>query len=139
MKNQFENRKFISELTVRGFIVASKSKANYPSTYLSLPSSLNMQYLNEFLSTRKEKNSAIAFLSDMIQDNAVVRYLKDHGYKYIHLSSGKWAPTSSNMHADQLIQINNNLALGIVYSRRYASACLFQIINTIVNFDKNIL
>ena len=45
----FDNIEFISALSKRGFFMPSNSYSNYPYTLLSIPSILNMQYLN-FLS-----------------------------------------------------------------------------------------
>lgn len=42
---QFDNQPFIDQLKDRGFYVAEKSNANYFQTILSIPSSLNMEYL----------------------------------------------------------------------------------------------
>ena len=42
----YDNSEFIDYLTNKGFYVASKSRSNYSCTILSLPSSLNMQYID---------------------------------------------------------------------------------------------
>ena len=42
---QYNNQPFINKLKVRGFYVAEDSYANYNQTRLSIPSSLNMEYM----------------------------------------------------------------------------------------------
>ena len=92
----FDNSEFTNFLTNRGFYVASKSRSNYSYTALSLPSSLNMQYLNT-----EDENFSDSHLPliEMIDDNKVVKFAKALGYKYIHLSDGT-AETKKSRHAD---------------------------------------
>ena len=42
----FDNTEFYDQLSKKGFFVSSNSFSNYPFTILSIPSSLNMQYLD---------------------------------------------------------------------------------------------
>lgn len=85
---KYDNSEFIDYLTKKGFYIASKSQSNYRHTFLSLASSLNMEYLNYMSSVMgvKSKDSTIA--SQMIIDNKVMRLLKSTGYKFIYYSSG---------------------------------------------------
>ena len=48
---QYDNGPFISELEALGFYVARCSRSNYASTRLSLPSSLNMDYIDNLMSS----------------------------------------------------------------------------------------
>src|SRR5262249_55856944 len=43
---QFDNSEFLEQLRSRGFYVADQSCSNYPMTFMSLASSLNMSYLD---------------------------------------------------------------------------------------------
>lgn len=103
----YDNNKFIDSLENKGFYVAHSSRSNYAITYLSLASSLNMEYIN-YLSERvgiESKDMTVPY--EMIQNNKVWRFLKSKGYRYIHFSSG-WGPTFRNKNAD----INIGTVLG---------------------------
>ena len=45
---KFDNSEFLNELEERGFNVITDSKSNYGGTYTSLPSLLNMKYLDDY-------------------------------------------------------------------------------------------
>jgi len=78
----YNNSEFIDYLTSKGFYVATKSCSNYSSTCLSLPSSLNMDYL-----TVDELANAATQLK-MIGNNRGSRFLKEKGYRYIFVGGG---------------------------------------------------
>lgn len=78
----YDNSEFIDYLTSKGFYVASKSRSNYSGTHSSLPSSLNMEYIN-YLSDQDR-----AVLLEMIPNNKVSRFLKSKGYRIIYVNGG---------------------------------------------------
>jgi hypothetical protein len=78
----YDNSDFLDYLTDKGFYVATKSNSNYGSTDLSMPSSLNMDYLT----TDELANSETRF--EMIENNRVSRFLKEKGYRYIFVGGG---------------------------------------------------
>lgn len=87
-------------LTSKGFFVAEQSHANYPRTFLSLGSSLNMEYVN-YLSDRIGENSndeSSAYY--LLNNHKVGQLLKSQGYKYIHVGSW-WEPTRMNENANK--------------------------------------
>ncbi len=90
----FDNSAFTDYLKDRGFFVAEESRANYAVTYLSLSSSLNLDYHE---SARDQKD-----VEPIIQDYKVWRFLKERGYKFVHYGSA-WPPTNSNQFADQSV------------------------------------
>ena len=96
---RFDNSEFIKSLENRGFYVAPKSRSNYQTTWLSLASSLNMEYLPENLSidTTQSINN-IPFI-EAIAQNRVAKFLKSIGYQYIHLPHNA-ALTKKNNQAD---------------------------------------
>jgi hypothetical protein len=99
----YDNHEFTDYLTEKGFYIASESHSNYAITFLSLASSLNMEYLN-YLSEGLGAASADRNQPyEMIQDSGVVRFLKSRGYKFVHFQSG-WGPTGSNKNADWDVQ-----------------------------------
>lgn len=87
----FDNSKFIDDLKDRGFYVAGKSRANYPKTYLSLSSSLNMKYHARYFDRKAT--------SKLLLDSRVLEFLKAQGYKCVHYES-RYPPTRYNPYAD---------------------------------------
>jgi hypothetical protein len=83
---RFDNSEFIKFLTNRGFYVAPKSRSNYPSTGLSLASSLNMEYLPTNLDVDTAEHSNNLPFIEAIGENSVTNLLKSMGYLYVHLS-----------------------------------------------------
>lgn len=95
----YDNSQFDNYLREKGFFVASQSKANYPSTYLSLASSLNFQYLDFLFEITGETNDrTIAY--ELIKKSKIVNFLKSKGYKYFHFGCW-WGPTRKNKYADK--------------------------------------
>lgn len=96
----FDNSSFINFLKEKGFYVATNSTANYPKTFLSLASSLNMEYLDYLtIQTTKEQKGDEAIVTPLIRNNKVINFLKNNGYTYIHIGSW-WTPTRTNEYAD---------------------------------------
>ena len=107
---RFDNSEFIKSLENRGFYVAPKSRSNYQTTWLSLASSLNMEYLPENLSidTTQSINN-IPFI-EAIAQNKVAKFLKSIGYQYIHLPHNA-ALTKKNNQADIIITNKKYISL----------------------------
>lgn len=102
----YDNHEFIDFMTEKGFFVASESRCNYPWTYLSLASSLNMEYIN-FLSEDAGTESDDRTLPyDMITNNKVWKFLDSMGYQFVHFDSSGWGPTDRNRNADISIRVN---------------------------------
>ena len=84
----YDNKEFTDSLTNLGFQVASESFSNYRLTEFSVPSTLNMEYVN-YLSDEKGIDSKDTDeLLELARDNKVVRYLKSKGYYIITIESG---------------------------------------------------
>jgi len=106
----YDNSAFITYLKNKGFYVAENSTSNYPTTLLSLSSSLNMEYL-DYLSVFK--NSSNQSLADpLIKNNNVLKLLRTKGYRYYQVGSW-WRSTQSNPLADEnfTIQRDNRLEI----------------------------
>lgn len=95
----FDNSEFENYLKQVGFYIANESKSNYPLSFLSLASSLNMEYVNYVTKIVEVNSIDRRFLYSKIQDNKVKNILKENGYKFIHFSS-EWGPTNYNKYAD---------------------------------------
>jgi len=96
---EYDNSEFTDYLIDEGFFVATKSLSNYPTSFLSLASSLNMEYVNYLTDMVgiESKNRTVPY--QMIKDNKVMNFLKLKGYKFIHFNSG-WGATDYNKYAD---------------------------------------
>jgi hypothetical protein len=88
----FDNFAFINALEQKGFYVASCSQSNYPSTELSLTSSLNFDYLTSLNKNFSPPNTNTDDLYPYLQDNEVRLVLKNLGYKFVAFDSG-YSPT----------------------------------------------
>jgi hypothetical protein len=109
----YDNSEFINFLADRGFYVAAKSRSNYGMTFLSLASSLNMEYLNGLSSAVGAQSKDQTVPRAMISDNQVSRFFKARGYQVIQFDSG-WGPTRRNQAADRLIQTGRQTSYGMM-------------------------
>jgi hypothetical protein len=85
---RYDNSEFLGFLSEKGFFIADKSLANYAQTDLSLASSLNLTYLDDLATLVGSESWDRRPLENMIQKNAVVRFLEQHGYTIVGLASG---------------------------------------------------
>lgn len=95
----FDNSEFIDFLKEKGFYVAAESPSNYAMTHLSLPATLNMEYVNYLSDKVGEDSNDRNEPYKLLKNSRVVRFLKSSGYRYVHFSSG-WNITVSNPNAD---------------------------------------
>ena len=98
-RHRFDNSDFVLELEPRGFYVASKATSNYVASIHSLPSSLNLSYLDELGDRTPASRDD---LIDLARNNLLTTILKNLGYTYIHLDSG-YAATGTSPLADRLV------------------------------------
>jgi hypothetical protein len=96
----FEITDFTNFLEGKGFYLASNSRSNYPRTFLSLGSSLNMEYLNYLPGKFGEESNDETAAYYLLQDYKVQKLLKSQGYRYVHIGSW-WEPTRKNENADK--------------------------------------
>ncbi len=100
----FDNSYFLSELEKRGFYIAEESRSNYLVTFLSLSSSLNMDYIDFLTETPGEDSKDRTIPYYLMDYSNVAKNLKGLGYRYLHLSSG-WAATEDNPFADKVYDV----------------------------------
>ena len=99
----YDNSDFINFLKSKGFYIAENSHANYFRTTLSLPSSLNMQYLTFLTKVLGPNTNDTKIPYAMVRGNNVARKLKAVGYKYALIHSGS-PPTDYSELADIYIE-----------------------------------
>jgi hypothetical protein len=103
----FDNSGFLDSIRAKGFFVADESRCNYPQTYMSLASSLNMDYIDL---AQGEEAAGPGYPFMLLKNSRVLRLMKSLGYTSIHL--GTWFEgTAFNPYAD--------LNLGGAGTRRY--------------------
>lgn len=77
----FNNKKFLDSCESLGFIQYPNSLSNYSNTLYSLTSTLNMRYYNF-------NEMSLAEIDLRMNDNEVVKYLKNREYKYYIFENG---------------------------------------------------
>lgn len=99
----YDNSQFTNYLTEKGFFVALESQTNYPNTFLSLASSLNMEHLDYLKVIKDSDDTTVVY--DLLQDYAVWRFLTQKGYTFIHFGDW-WDPTRVNRFATMNFNYN---------------------------------
>jgi hypothetical protein len=97
----YDNGPFLEALAALGFSVPPQSSANYPMTFLSLASTLNMTSLEDLARETGPGSRDQRRAHEMIRNNRVMAFLKSRGYRTIHLAS-PWSGTSDNPYADEV-------------------------------------
>ena len=100
----YDNSDFINFLKTNGFYVAENSHANYARTELSLPSSHDMNYLedqDEIAEKYPAQNPPL--LSNKILYSRLAQTFKQLGYRYVTLDSGESTTRTSKI-ADEILQ-----------------------------------
>lgn len=88
----FDNSPFLDELEALGFYVADCSRSNYPETYGSLSSALNMNYLSELKKDLMERGFSEADFDQLIKHSLVRELLEDAGYTIVAFDTGyEWS------------------------------------------------
>lgn len=102
----YDNSEFIDYLKKKGFYVADESRSNFCQTRLSLSSSLNLEYINYFSEQIGKYSRRSALPNAMIEDNALMRFLKSKGYTFVFFGSN-WSGTKKNKNADIAVTEGN--------------------------------
>ncbi|HOF87664.1 MAG TPA: sulfatase-like hydrolase/transferase [Armatimonadota bacterium] len=79
----FDNTPFLDALRARGFYVAEQSRANYCQTILSIPATLNLDYIPALTPLPDRRSTDRAPLERLVDDNLVCRTLKAYGYRTV--------------------------------------------------------
>lgn len=84
----FNNSEFIRSLSDRGFYVAECSQSNYAETPLSISSSLNMDYIEEFAPAYVKHKFNTAGLGQFIRRSKAREVFNSLGYKFASFETG---------------------------------------------------
>lgn len=98
----YDNRPFLAALQQRGFQVLTRAHSNYNQTALSLGSSLNLAYLDDFARAIGQEVEDWNPLWQTINDNAVFRSARAAGYTTVAIASG--FPFTEIPSADRYVQ-----------------------------------
>jgi hypothetical protein len=85
----YDNSEFLRAMKGRGFLIQDSSFSNYNRTFLTVASSLNMEYISSFLGKQLPSiPHAQGQFWGLLRNNRVFRFLKKRGYSIIAFSSG---------------------------------------------------
>jgi hypothetical protein len=84
----YDNSEFVEFLDKRGFFVAGQSHSNYGQTSLSLSSSLNLAYVNDFAAQLIDGSTSREPLVEVLRQSRLREVLAQAGYQFVALSSG---------------------------------------------------
>lgn len=90
----YDNTPFVTYLQEKGFIVPANVHSNYAKTAVSIPSTLNMDYVDSF-SPGLEDSHFWWQTKPFIEHSRVRVILEQQGYKTFSLSTG-WGPTDDS-------------------------------------------
>lgn len=105
---QFNNSDFINFLRLKGFVVPDNSYANYPVTTLSVPSTLNFDYVQSFL-PGNEKAQLPWIIKPFFRNNKTRLFLENSGYTSISIASnweGSNNPNTNIYYTPQALFLN---------------------------------
>jgi hypothetical protein len=98
----FDNSDFISALSKRGFYMPSTSYSNYPFTLQSVPSSLNMQYLNFLSEELGTESTDVRPIDEILKKNLVMKNLRSKEYHIVSFYAGTTAAGSTRLVDEKL-------------------------------------
>lgn len=103
----YDNTEFINSLKDLGFYVADKSRSNYLHTYLSLPSALNMRYLDDLPEKHGTAPVDDRAAIDLLYHNLTSDLLRQSGYTTMNFETW-WNGTNENYPADVKFSYKKN-------------------------------
>ena len=89
----YDNSKFFEQLRDRGFFVKERSFSNYPNTELSMPSIMNMNYLDFLIEIQGEDSNDMRLTQKIWNENKVMQVFEANGY-YIYAFQGPQGSSS---------------------------------------------
>ena len=104
--HKFDNNEFINYLKKKGFYVAPRSQSNYSITQASLPSSLNMTYLDDIANSSFDERGKREKAIEMTRNNEVAKFLRGKGYTIVNIGT-TWGVTKENPYADKVFALKD--------------------------------
>jgi hypothetical protein len=112
-KTDWDNSEFVDSLKQRGFYIASRSYSNYPTTVLSIASTMEMNY--PVTDDSAPYRSKVKYIKSIQGENQVVSHLKRHQYRYAHFGSGKGVSAECSGMEDLCLSSSNAMQQAILY------------------------
>ena len=76
----YDNSEFKNELKNRGFVVQKPSYSNYPNTNLSMPSIMNMVYLDSIAEELGKDSRVLTGIKEIRNENNAMKIFKENNY-----------------------------------------------------------
>jgi len=89
----YDNSSFLSHLHEKGFIIPSTARSNYPKTALSVPATLNMNYVQR-IAPELEESYFWWLMTPLISNSQTRIMLEDIGYQSVAIASD-WSITNN--------------------------------------------
>lgn len=96
-----DNRAFLDQLRSRGLGVSERAVSNYPLTFLSVASTLDMDYL---LTDGEPWSDRAPFYERLGGSNATVAGFRQLGYRYVHAPGGIWGGSACGDDVDVCVE-----------------------------------
>lgn len=104
-----DNSEFKNKLKGLGFFVANNSSSNYNSTWISCPSLLSMNYLDNYILSKLEDNQMFLNGERLVFKNNIFPFFKSLGYSTVNNSFFNIHSDYSNK--DVIIHLNKKLLI----------------------------
>jgi len=148
----FDNSKYKNELRDRGFVVQDYTYSNYPNTNLSMPSIMNMVYLDSIAERLGGDSRDVTGMREIRNENNAMKIFKENDYNIITFFAGANAAASKELIDERLcgsfLDLSPELQRAFVYMYfplSYTRALFFDnyqydrlecTFSTVLNFDK---
>jgi hypothetical protein len=120
----YDLKPFKTNLEKRGFVIPDLSFTNYPNTIFSIPSLLNMNYVDNIIEEYDSDSKDFRISNQMFKQNNVMNIFKSYGYKTTIFQNG--AGEKYQVPADSPY-VDEKLCMG------YSSMIDSQILRTLVS------
>ena len=117
----YDNSNFVEFLEDRNFYVPKNSHSNYAVTFLSLSSTLNMEYQNYLSDVVGSENIDQRIPYQLISNNVVMKNFKSLGYEIYNIDSGWWGTRSLSIANENLCSSNQNMDFHTLYELKQTS------------------
>ena len=98
----YDNSQFYEFLKEKKFIISEKSTSNYPMTHFSIPSTMNMEYVNDLSNILGKDSKTYLPLREMLYNSQVIKNFKSLGYDIVIFESG-FVPSKNFVLVDDII------------------------------------
>ena len=98
----YDNSQFYEFLKGKKFIIPEKTTSNYPMTHFSIPSTMNMKYVNDLANILGKDSKTYLPLREMLYNSQVIKNFKSLGYDIVIFESG-FVPSKNFEFVDDII------------------------------------